>query len=384
MASDLAMKTFCEYYNNDHCRSCEIIETAYALQLKQKEQEVQSAFPDFKSLSPSVQSPEQNFRHRAKFVVTGKLDSPIIGLSGEGDLDSGRELLNCPLHHPSINKLVKLLPEFIKTCKLTPYNIKERTGELKGIIIFTNYSATQMYLKLILRSKESIDRIRKHETRLRLIMPELKVISVNIQPIPHAILEGEEEIVITSDSLIWHNFKNVRMLVGTNGFIQTNPIVAEQLYTTASQWIKNYNHQKMVELFCGYGAFSFFAHENIKKAVGVEINAPSIAVANQTKEKLGLSNLSFIAAPADSVKETLLKENPDLILVNPPRRGLSTSVQLIKDSHCRGIIYSSCSLETLKKDIDELKDQFEIKKLQVFDMFPHTKHFEVLAYLERL
>ena len=377
-------KTFCEYYNQDHCHSCQIIEQDYADQLKQKELEVQSAFPEFKNFEESVKSPELAFRHRAKFVVTGTTDSPIIGLSGEDDLDSGRELLDCPLHHPSINKLAHLLPEFIKTCKLTPYNIKERTGELKGIIIFANYSATQMYLKLILRSKESIDRIKKHETRLRLIMPELKVVSVNIQPIPHAILEGEEEIILTTDSLIWHNFKTVRMLVGTNGFIQTNPFVAETLYSKASDWIKEFNHKKMVELFCGYGAFSFFANKNLEQSVGVEINAPSISVANKTKEKLGFTNVSFVAGPADSVGSIITQENPDLILVNPPRRGLSTSIDLIKNSHCKGIIYSSCSLETLKKDIEQLKDCFELKRVQVFDMFPHTKHFEVLTYLERL
>lgn len=378
------LKTFCDYYNQNLCRSCLNLETDYLTQIKEKEQEVQSAFPKFHQLEQSVISPQKNFRHRAKLVVTGTLEAPIIGLSGEDDLDQGREILDCPLHHPSINKLIHLLPDFIKASKLVPYQIKERTGELKGVIIFTNYSATQMYLKFILRSKESLDRIKKHETRLRLIMPELKVISANIQPIPHAILEGEEEIHLSADRFIWHSFKRVKMLVGTNGFIQTNPIVAEVLYETAASWINEYQHKKMVELFCGYGAFSFFAADKIEKSVGVEINTSSIEVANTTKEKLALSQLSFIAAPADSVEKVIQHENPDIILVNPPRRGLSTAIELIKNSNCRGLIYSSCSLESLKKDLDALEGIFEIKKMKVFDMFPHTKHFEVLTYLVRL
>lgn len=378
------MNTFCDYYNKEQCRSCQMIELSYTDQLKQKEIEVQSAFPDFSNFLPSISSKAQNFRHRAKFVVTGKKDSPTIGLAGEDELDSGRELLDCPLHHPSINKLAHMLPEFIKTAGLTPYNIKDRSGELKGIIIFTNYSATQMYLKFILRSKESLDRIKKHQTRLLLIMPELKVISANIQPIPHAILEGEEEIVLTSDQHIWHNFKNTRMLIGTNGFVQTNPLVAESLYTTAVEWIQEFNHQEMVELYCGYGAFSFFGQKFLKKSVGIEINPSSIEIANLTKKKLELSNMSFIQGSADGVQTILDQESPDLILVNPPRRGLAGTIELIKNSSCRGLIYSSCSLETLKKDIENLKDHFKLKNVQVFDMFPHTKHFEVLTYLERL
>ena len=378
------LKTFCDYYNQNLCRSCLNLETDYLTQIKEKEQEVQSAFPKFHQLEQSVISPQKHFRHRAKLVVTGTLEAPIIGLSGEDDLDQGREILDCPLHHPSINKLIHLLPDFIKAAKLVPYQIKERIGELKGVIIFTNYSATQMYLKFILRSKESLDRIKKHETRLRLIMPELKVISANIQPIPHAILEGEEEIHLSADRFIWHSFKRVKMLVGTNGFIQTNPIVAEELYETAASWIYEYQHKKMVELFCGYGAFSFFAVDKIEKSVGIEINTSSIEVANTTKEKLALSQLSFIAAPADSVEKVIQHENPDIILVNPPRRGLSTAIELIKNSNCRGLIYSSCSLESLKKDLEALEGIFEIKKMKVFDMFPHTKHFEVLTYLVRL
>lgn len=378
------MNTFCDYYNKNLCHSCQNIEISYDGQLSSKEQLLREAFPDFDNILPSITSKPKHFRHRAKLTITGTVDSPIIGLIGEDDLDQGREILECPLHHSSINKLIQLLPEFIKTTNLIPYNIKEKTGELKGIIIFTNYSATQMYLKFILRSKESIDRIKKHQTRLRLIMPELKLVSVNIQPIPHAILEGNEEILLTEDKVIWHNFKDVKMLVSTNGFIQTNPQVAEVLYSTASDWIKEFNHQNMVELFCGYGAFSFFAAKNIQFSVGVEINGPSIEVANMTKEKLELENLQFVHAPADSVQEIIHQNNPDIILVNPPRRGLSTAIQLIKNSKCKGIIYSSCSLDSLKKDIDELKGQFSLKRVQLFDMFPHTKHFEVLTYLERL
>jgi 23S rRNA (uracil747-C5)-methyltransferase len=174
------------------------------------------------------------------------------------------------------------------------------------------------------------------------------------------------------------------MLVGTNGFIQTNPVVAEVLYSRAAEWIQEFNHQKMVELYCGYGAFSFFAQKYLKQSVGIEINASSIEVANLTKQKLALTNMTFIQGPADGVQSILEQESPDLILVNPPRRGLASATDLIKNSSCRGLIYSSCSLETLKKDIENLKGSFELKKVQVFDMFPHTKHFEVLTYLERL
>lgn len=378
------MRTFCDYYNKDLCHSCQSIEVDYPKQLFHKEKEVRSAFPGLKSLEPTVLSSLNGFRHKAKLVVTGTVQKPIIGLAGRDELDLGRELLDCPLHHPLINQLIHKLPEFITACNLRPYQMKERTGELKGIIIFVNYSGTQMYLKLILRSKESLDRVKKHQTRLLLIHPELKIVSANIQPIPHAILEGEEEIILTTDSVIWHNFQETKMLVGTKGFIQTNPLVAERLYSTAATWMKEVHAKNMLELFCGYGAFSFFARPHLKSTTGVEINSPSIEVANLTKEKLNLTQMKFVATSADNVESIIKNDDPDMILVNPPRRGLVGAIQLLKNSNAKGIVYSSCSLETLKKDVEDLSSHFKITKAQVFDMFPHTKHFEILTYLERL
>lgn len=378
------MNTFCSYYNQGICSSCSQIEKDYSTQVEAKEQKLKQllrAFEPFEQLLP-VTSKTTGFRNKAKFSITGSLEYPIIGLTGENELDQGREITNCPLHHPEINLLLQALPEFIKLANLGPYQIKLKTGELKGAIIYFSTHTQEMYLRLILRSKESLDRIKKHSATLLRQFPQLTCLSANIQPIAHAILEGEEEIFFTEQHYINHKLQDVQMTLHPQGFVQTNQRVAEQLYATAAEWVKEIAPLSFMELFSGQGAFSFFIQKYVTQAIGVEINAEAVERANQTAKNLKLSHLSFIAQDAAQVEKLVLDFNPEVILVNPPRRGLAGVNQILKKVKSQYFIYSSCNAETLAQDLILLKDHFTIVKAQVFDMFPNTDHFETLVLLK--
>ena len=322
------------------------------------------------------------FRNKAKFSITGTIDHPIIGLTGENELDLGREITNCPLHHQEINDLLKALPAFIQLALLQPYQIKLKTGELKGAIVYFSTETKEIYLRFILRSKESLDRIKKHAATLLKQFPHLTCLTANIQPVPHAILEGEEEIFFTAQHFIHHRLGEVEMTLHPQGFVQTNQEMAQKLYSTAAQWTLEASPATFMELFSGQGAFSFFIQKHVQKAIGVEINAEAVERANQTAKNLGLSHLSFVAQDAAQVEKMVLDFNPELILVNPPRRGLAGVNQILKKVNSRYFIYSSCNAETLAQDLVQLKDHFTVVKAQLFDMFPNTEHFETLVLLK--
>lgn len=379
------MKSFCTYYNQGICRSCDLITSDYSAQLSVKETALEKALqglshPPFQSTETS---PLQHFRNKAKFVITGTSEHPVIGLAGEKDPDHGRELMNCLLHVKEINDALPYVQEFIRLANLTPYEVSSRKGELKGIILFHSEETGEMYLRFVLRSKESIDRIRKHKDFLLIKLPNLKSITVNIQPIPHAVLEGEEEISITDTSNIRHKAGNVTLSLGTRAFVQTNQSVAAKLYATAADWAKSSGTEKFMELFCGQGAFSFFAAPYIRTGLGIEINPEAVKVANSTAESAGLTHLKFKSADASKVMAEIENFDPDLLLVNPPRRGLGGAEELILKALPQRMIYSSCNYETLASDLLKLKDHYEILKIKIFDMFPHTSHFETLVELKR-
>ena len=104
----------CHYFASGHCKSCSQIEVPYAEQLKQKEAALRALFSEFKIVESSwlspVESPQLEFRNKAKLSVTGTKEHPIVGLTGLEDLDAGRELLSCPIHHPKLNEVIQALP----------------------------------------------------------------------------------------------------------------------------------------------------------------------------------------------------------------------------------------------------------------------------------
>jgi 23S rRNA (uracil747-C5)-methyltransferase len=266
--------TFCSYFNHEICRSCEKIETPYKNQLLEKSEHlIRLLGEDIRSkLLATVVSSEVEFRNKAKFSVTGTLEEPIIGLTGELDLDEGREILNCPIHHPLINQVVKSLKDFIQQAHLTPYQIKSKSGELKGIIVYYSAESDEMYVRFVLRSKEALDRIKKFHSQWISKFPFITCLSANIQPIAHALLEGEEEIFFTKNNFINHQLDSIQMSLHPQGFVQTNQNVAKNLYATAANWVKELKIRNFLELFCGQGAFSFFIQSQVENALGVEIN----------------------------------------------------------------------------------------------------------------
>ena len=383
------MSAFCPYFNRSVCRSCDLIEQDYAAQIAVKEQKIKRALSFFEErwgpfrFESSKWSAQVEFRNRAKLSVTGSVSAPVIGLLGEADLDLGRELLNCPIHHPLINQLLVALPDFITRYNLTPYQITQRKGELKGLIIYYSPLSEQMYLRFILRSKECVARLRKLAPDLQGRFESLQCISANVQPVPHALLEGEEEIFLTERTSIDHQMGPLKLTLSPQAFVQTNFEVATKLYETAAKWVGEIRPKKMLELFCGQGAFSFFSAQSAGEILGIEINEDAVKSANDSAEKLGLRHLRFEAGDADRIDRLLEVFSPDLILVNPPRRGLALALQLIERQRPAHVIYSSCDIKTLESDLRILKSSYSLRRAQLFDMFPHTSHFETLVWLSR-
>jgi 23S rRNA (uracil747-C5)-methyltransferase len=374
------METFCRYYNSNICRSCGWLERPYEEQVAAKEARLMAALklgPD--QLRPAVHSPPMSFRNKVKLSVTGTSENPVIGLLGVDDLDAGREILDCPVHHPTLNGLLPLIKDFIRRARLTPYSIAGRSGELKGLIAYVSGSG-EIYLRFVLRSRESLDRLRKHLPELTKTAV-LHSISANIQPVPHALLEGEEEIILSGPGSILQESGPVKQRLGPRAFVQTNETVARSLYATAAEWIRASGARRFCELFSGQGNFSFHASTVIAQGIGIELNPEAVAQANATAREHKLDHLHFIAADAATIGQELREFNPDLLLVNPPRRGLGEALPLLLAQEFPHIIYSSCSLESLAKDMASLGLSYQVVCAQVFDMFPHTEHFETLLLL---
>ncbi|MCL4157467.1 UNVERIFIED_CONTAM: hypothetical protein GTU68_063214 [Idotea baltica] len=305
---------------------------------------------------------------------------PIIGL-----LDKelkGIELETCPLHFAEINNLAKSVRRLIPSMALKPYDAKRKSGELKGILISANSSQTELMLRFVIRSKKSLKTLEKLTPLLLEQIPQLKVVSANIQPTPHQILEGDEEILLSENSFIWQKYNGLSLAFAPGSFMQVTPEVAEQLYAKAAALLQEREISSVADLFCGAGGFLFHAAQQNIQGLGFELDEQSLLAAKETKKMGQFDSVDF--SLLDLQKEKLDLSSFDALVCNPPRRGIGDRViESLRDSDVAFCLYSSCNPETLLSDIAALEKQYSLEECHAFDMFPLTQHLEVLALLKR-
>lgn len=377
-ATDTTAKS-CYYFTSNICRSCSLLDLSYEEQLLKKDQKLKELFSSAASISPIVPSdPTFGSRCRAKIAVSGTASAPILGLVDQAL--KGRELSACPLHHPLVNKILKEAREAIFQFGLTPYDIKKRSGELKYMLLRVLPNSYQVSFRFVAQSTQLIDRFREAGKYLLAKVPALKTVSLNIQPIPHSIIEGPEELPLAGPATLTEKMDNLSFVVSPQSFAQVTPNVAQKLYQHVASIVANNPTKLSYDLFCGGGYISAFVAAHVERGIGVELSEIAVEDAVQTAAKNKLDHISFIAADVtDFLKQC--SEEPDLIIVNPPRRGLGEPIcELIAKLKPKRVIYSSCNPVTLARDV-ALLSSYQVAKLAPFDMFPFTEHFETVADL---
>ncbi|MCS2153605.1 23S rRNA (uracil(747)-C(5))-methyltransferase RlmC [Scandinavium goeteborgense] len=372
----------CALYDAGRCRSCQWLEQPVSQQLAAKMADLQQLLSSstVEEWCAPVSGPETGFRNKAKMVVSGSVEKPLLGMLHRDG--TPEDLCDCPLYPASFAPVFTALKPFIARAGLTPYNVARKRGELKYLLLTESQLDGGMMLRFVLRSDAKLEQLRAALPSLQAQLPQLKVISVNIQPVHMAIMEGEQEIFLTDQQALAERFNDVPLWIRPQSFFQTNPTVASELYATARDWVRSLPVQHMWDLFCGVGGFGLHCATPEMQLTGIEISAEAIACAKQSAAELGLQNLHFQALDSTQFA-TDQGSVPELVLVNPPRRGIGkTLCDYLSDMAPPFIIYSSCNAQSMAKDFSHLPD-YRVVRVQLFDMFPHTAHYEVLTLLIR-
>ncbi|AOV96522.1 23S rRNA (uracil(747)-C(5))-methyltransferase [Edwardsiella hoshinae] len=370
----------CAQYQAGRCRSCQWLSLPYSRQLDDKQQHLAALLQGLPvgAWLPARPSAEQAMRNKAKMVVSGSVERPLLGmLTRDGE---GVDLCDCPLYPASFAPVFAVLKAVIPRAGLTPYNVARRRGELKYLLLTESRLNGEMMLRFVLRSERKLAQLRQALPWLQAQLPRLTVISVNIQPVHMAILEGEQEIFLSEQQALEESFNGVPLYIRPQSFFQTNPDVAEALYAEARDWVRALGVTAMWDLFCGVGGFGLHCATPEMTLTGIEISAEAIACARRSAARLGLVSVNFAALDSAAFADGT-GSAPQLVLVNPPRRGIGAA--LCNDLRRMAppyILYSSCHAQSMVQDIERLAE-YRIDKIRLFDMFPHTAHYEVLTLL---
>ena len=170
----------------------------------------------------------------------------------------------------------------------------------------------------------------------------------------------------------------------TQAFFQLNRFQAERICGDVRELIKD-RKKLIVEAYCGIGAISLYLHDKAERIIGIEVIEKAVADAEENARLNHIENVRFVCGDAsEQVRRILKKEKADLLVVDPPRTGLDEElIATILKAKIKEVIYISCNLATLGKNLQMLKQKYEITSIRGYDMFPNTSHVECACLLTR-
>ena len=306
---------------------------------------------------------------RAGAVTVGILDAQQHGV----------DLRDCPLHEIGLRAAIRAVADLINELRLIPYDIPTRQGEVKYALL-THSPAGELMLRFVLRTRHHLEHIQNNLALVRDRLPQARVVSVNLHPEHKATLEGDKEIVLTDQRTLPMRVNDVTLQLGVRSFFQTNTQVAAALYRQAREWTDELDPTTIVDLYCGVGGFAHHLADAARHVTGVEISPEAVAAARLTRRASPAPPPTFVAN--DATAYVPADPAPDLVVVNPPRRGITSLAGDLERSGVEHVLYSSCNPASLAKDLAEMPS-YAPARARLFDMFPQTRHSEILVLLTR-
>ena len=333
----------CPFY--DKCGGCDLQQLTYPKQLDYKKEKVKNILSKYANINIDLNillSPKE-FGYRNK--ITLQVNNGHLGLY-QHNSNNLIEIDECLLVSSNINNLIKIIKNKLDLSKLTNIMIREYNNDL--MIQFIG----------------SIDK----ELVIKELSNYVKIIYIN-----DALIYGDNNLEV--------KLGNYKYKVSPYSFFQVNYETATILYNKVIEYLGT-NNNKVLDLYCGTASIGIYISKYCKEILGIEINPSSVSDA---KENIKLNNLNNIKVIEGDVGKLLQsKEKYDAIVVDPPRSGLDkrTKETLLKIKSNK-LIYVSCDPITLARDLNILKDIYEIKEITLVDMFPNTYHIESIILLEK-
>ncbi|MBI1922442.1 MAG: class I SAM-dependent RNA methyltransferase [Geobacter sp.] len=199
-------------------------------------------------------------------------------------------------------------------------------------------------------------------------------------------IKGIDSLSYSIGSFDSAGITEISLSYSAGSFSQVNLAQNKALVGTVREWCGLAGVERVLELFCGNGNFTFALAPMAREVVAAEDYAPSIADARRNARQLNVTNVRFEVADSATFVETLAARNErfDLVLLDPPRSGAREVVSFLPQLAPARILYVSCDPPTMARDLTTLtKGGYCVVRSQPFDMFPQTYHIESVTLLER-
>lgn len=390
------------------CGGCKVQNLDYARQLVFKTNSVRDALERIGGFTginvpDAAGSPEIfGYRNKMEFSFSNDIwrDDPsgtvnvpfALGLHVPKFHSKIVSITNCLLQPESANGILNLTRDFFTKRNISSYSTSTHTGFLRFLIIRQTKRSGHLMVNLVTREHDG-QLMKEFSEALLGAFPGITTIVNSVSEKKAQIAFAEESIIMHGDGVIRESLrtgegKEFIFTVSPNSFFQTNTLQCENLFDKAVEFAELSGGERVLDLYCGTGAISFWLSQRAAFVKGVELVEDSINDAVKNAAANGVRNCSFQTA---DIKEFL--ESPgntdgyDTAVLDPPRSGLHPKIcSLLSEASFGRIVYVSCNPQTQARDLGIIcsAGNYRIDQIQPFDMFPHTIHVENIVSLRKV
>ncbi|MFL5891653.1 MAG: 23S rRNA (uracil(1939)-C(5))-methyltransferase RlmD [Solirubrobacterales bacterium] len=348
----------------------------YEDQLVEKSRQVDEALRrlgghDGFELEPIVPATEQwRYRNKLEYSFGAQDGRLVLGFHRRGSWSQVVDAEDCHLASEANNQARNEIREWARSEGIPAYDPGARSGVMRNLIVREGRRTGQVQTRLV-TSPASFTR------------PPVDL---------HTVVEGPGSGTagptgVLGEEFLEEELAGMRFRVSPMAFFQTNTEMAERLCRLAGEAAGLTGHERVFDLYCGIGTIGLTLARRAGEMWGIETVREAIADAEHNAKRNGIDNARFIAQDARLGVRPLLEEagSPDVVVVDPPRAGLSKKiVRRVIECKARRIVYVSCNPTTLAPNAAQLTEAgYRLRRVTPVDMFPHTPHVECVAVLER-
>ncbi len=372
------------------CGGCQLRHMTYAAELEAKRQRVQDALQRIGGQSLPVEvihgaAMPERYRNKAIFPVQATEREVRIGFYRQ----RSHEVIpieGCLLQKGEADAVAAAVRQWMQTCRIPAYDERRHSGLLRHIYVRTNRVGESLICLVV--NGERLPSEKSLISRLRAACPGAVGILLNVQTRKTNVILGEKYRLLWGQDFLMDTLCGLSFRLSVPSFYQVNREQAELLYQRGVSFAGLTGKETVVDLYCGTGTISLVMAKQAGHVIGVEIVPEAVEDAKENARRNGLENTEFFCGDAGDVVTELARRSlrPDVITVDPPRKGLSQPViDAIGQMQPQRVVYISCDPATLARDVKLLNEQgYTLTHAEAVDMFPRTVHVETVCLLSKL
>ena len=334
---------------------------------------------------PILAAPDcHGYRNKAQYPVAAKKGRAYAGFfrAGTHDVVENQRCLILPEETDAVKDAVM---DYVNQFRVSVYDEATHKGLLRHIYVRRGAVSKQILVCLVCNG-EKLPKVDALLSRLQKIPGfTTLVLSVNTKK-GNAVL-GDKFVTLYGPGYIEDTLCGLNFRLSPRSFYQVNHHQAQRLYETAIEKAGITKNDTVLDLYCGVGTITLAMASAAGKVIGVEVIPQAVEDARENARRNGIRNAEFFCGDAGQAALELEKNGvrPDVITVDPPRKGLNAdAIEAIDRMNPRQLVYISCDPATLARDVAQLKEKgFALQSAQAADLFPRCAHVETVVLLSK-